>query len=170
MSREALTRRFVHSRPPNCPAVDTVGTAPPTRESPMAQSGWSNQFTAGCVGPLHVQGLDAPVWLIPNPPSVAEGAKARLGAFNDASTATAVQLTHGSRFYFARSDACLARPQHYSAWPLVGATLSFTVDISQAGCGCNVAAYLVSMAQSTQPCICGGNYYGVLFSYSILQK
>ena len=59
---------------------------------------------------------------------------------------------------------------YYGAWPLVGATLSFTVDISQAGCGCNVAAYLVSMAQSTQPCICGGNYYGVLFSYSILQK
>ena len=48
---------------------------------------------------------------------------------------------------------------YYGAWPLVGATLSFTVDISQAGCGCNVAAYLVSMAQSTQPGICGGDYY-----------
>ena len=47
----------------------------------------------------------------------------------------------------------------YVAWSLLGRTLAFTIDLSQAACGCNAAVYLVSMAQNHEPGNCGGDRY-----------
>ena len=47
----------------------------------------------------------------------------------------------------------------YAALQLLDKTLSFVVDLSAAGCGCNAAFYLVSMAQNTQPGTCDNDYY-----------
>ena len=48
----------------------------------------------------------------------------------------------------------------YASVPLLGRTLSLTVDISSAECGCNAAWYLVSMAQNTaSPGMCDGDFY-----------
>ena len=54
-------------------------------------------------------------------------------------------------------------PTRYDAWELLNKSLSFTVDMSAgAGCGCNFAIYLLSMAQNTNPGDdpgCGQDYY-----------
>jgi len=47
----------------------------------------------------------------------------------------------------------------YARVPLLGRTLSFTVDLSSVGCGCVASVYLVPMADMTQPGSCGGDYY-----------
>ena len=44
------------------------------------------------------------------------------------------------------------------AYKLAGKELSFTIDVSNAGCGCNAAVYLVSMPQNTDPTICKDHY------------
>ena len=44
------------------------------------------------------------------------------------------------------------------ALELQGKTLSFEVDLSKSGCGCNAAVYLVSMPQSEAPSECADRY------------
>ena len=44
------------------------------------------------------------------------------------------------------------------AYFLAGRTLSFTIDLSGDGCGCNAAVYLVSMPQSPSATACGDRY------------
>ena len=44
------------------------------------------------------------------------------------------------------------------ALKLAGRTLSFTVDLSSAGCGCKVAMYLVAMPQNTEATSCHDYY------------
>jgi hypothetical protein len=46
----------------------------------------------------------------------------------------------------------------YKAVPLLGKTMTYTIDLSGAGCGCNAALYLVSLKQSTSPSLCGDHY------------
>jgi len=46
----------------------------------------------------------------------------------------------------------------YSAWKLLGKRLTYTTDVSQAGCGCNAAMYLVSMPQNDQVSGCEDYY------------
>ena len=41
---------------------------------------------------------------------------------------------------------------------LAGKTLSFEVDLSGAGCGCNAAIYLVAMPQNADPSTCHDFY------------
>ena len=50
----------------------------------------------------------------------------------------------------------------YSSVKLLGRTLSLTVDLSAAECGCNAAWYLVNMAQNAQPGICDGDHCAYL--------
>lgn len=67
---------------------------------------------------------------------------------------------NGARAYLARS--CTEGAYNHSAYAalaLLGKTLSFTVDLSAAGCGCNVAMYLVSMNQNSKPGTCDSDYY-----------
>lgn len=69
-------------------------------------------------------------------------------------------LTHhmSSRAYFA--DTCtpgVRTNTQYAAFKLLGKTLRYTTNFAGAGCGCNLALYLVSMRQNTQPS--GSNDY-----------
>ena len=66
-----------------------------------------------------------------------------------------LQLREWSRHYFA--DSCGDAPDAYAAWPLLDRTLSFTVELDDTGCGCNLAVYLASMQQNTQEGTC--DYY-----------
>ena len=61
------------------------------------------------------------------------------------------------RLYLA--TRCSLSPSAYVAWSLPGYTLQFDLDLDGAGCGCNVAPYLVSMAQNNQPGSCSGDHY-----------
>ena len=73
----------------------------------------------------------------------------------------ALPSRNGARVYLA--NKCVEgdfTKTTFAAVPLLGRTLSITVDISAAQCGCNAAWYLVNMAQNTQqPGTCGGDYY-----------
>ena len=66
----------------------------------------------------------------------------------------------GSRIYLA--DRCAEREPidagGYAALSMLGQTLSFTVDLTQAKCGCVVAAYLVPMRENTHRGSCGDFY------------
>jgi len=65
----------------------------------------------------------------------------------------------GARTYF--SDSCTEgfySNTKYSAMKLLGKRLSFTTDVSSAGCGCNAAFYLVSMRQNPEVSSCSDYY------------
>jgi len=65
----------------------------------------------------------------------------------------------GGRAYFA--DTCTAGHfdnEQYLALNLLGKTMSFTTDVSGAGCGCNAAFYLTSMRQNTKASDCFDYY------------
>lgn len=67
---------------------------------------------------------------------------------------------NGARVYLA--DHCTEgdyQPAHYSALQLLGRTISIDVDLSAAGCNCNVAWYLVPMRSNSDPGSCEGDYY-----------
>jgi hypothetical protein len=68
---------------------------------------------------------------------------------------------NGARVYVA--ELCKEGDYHatrFSALELLGRTLSVTVNLSAASCGCNAAFYTVSMAQNTaSPGQCDGDYY-----------
>jgi hypothetical protein len=66
---------------------------------------------------------------------------------------------NGGRAYLATSceDGAYDHAE-YAALPLLDKTFSYTVDLSAAGCGCNAALYLVSMAQNTEPSTCDDYY------------
>jgi hypothetical protein len=68
---------------------------------------------------------------------------------------------NGARVYLA--EQC---PEHfsysevdYAALPLLGRTLSVTVDVSGVECGCNAAFYLVSMRQNDEAGLCDDDFY-----------
>lgn len=46
----------------------------------------------------------------------------------------------------------------YSALHLLGKSISMSVDLSGAQCGCNVAAYVVPMAANSRPGLCDGDH------------
>lgn len=57
---------------------------------------------------------------------------------------------------FGGTYPCVSYRQ--GALHLAGKTLSFTLDLSKAGCGCNAAIYLVGMPQNSQPTTCKDYY------------
>ena len=66
----------------------------------------------------------------------------------------------GSRAYFADrcDEAGLSDASSYAALSVLGKTLSFTVDLSQATCGCVAAAYLVPMRGNSERGSCEDFY------------
>ena len=102
--------------------------------------GWSRQ----CAGPFHIPGDPKPLYLVFSP--TAPGSVRT-------STSGQILLGHNVRMYLARE--CALTPQAYAAWSLVGKSFAFTMDLGGAGCGCNVAVYLTSMAQNLHAGTCG---------------
>jgi hypothetical protein len=75
------------------------------------------------------------------------------------SKAGKLTATMDSRAYFALN--CTAGSydhKQYVAMDLLGKSLSYSVDLSGAGCGCNAAFYLTSMAQNKNPSECSDFY------------
>jgi len=70
-----------------------------------------------------------------------------------------INTTMGSRAYFA--SACVAGKydnKQYLGLDFRGKTLTYTTDLSMAGCGCNAALYLTSMHQNERASECGDHY------------
>ena len=73
-------------------------------------------------------------------------------------TAGIVTALLGGRTYWGTTCSTEFDPSTYVALPLLDRTLSYTVDLSGGGCGCNAALYLVSMAQNDDASTCGDYY------------
>jgi len=111
------------------------------------------QLREVCPGDLQVGGVGS-VSLVPTGWG-SEGAT-DLEVFSDEGS---IVPHMNSRAYFA--DSCTAGRydnEQYLALNLLGQRLRYTVDLSGAGCGCNVAVYLVSMRQNDQPSTCNDYY------------
>jgi len=68
-----------------------------------------------------------------------------------------VKIGLGPRFYLANSCVSAFGPSVFSGVKLIGGSISFTVDISQIGCGLNAAFYLVGMPAASAGS--NGDYY-----------
>ena len=67
---------------------------------------------------------------------------------------------NGARVYL--NDQChdgLPLPESYAGVQLLGRTLSVTVNLAGASCGCNVAFYLAFLRDSTTPGLCESDFY-----------
>lgn len=69
-----------------------------------------------------------------------------------------VVVEMGGRTYM--SDSCGDDYDYktYTKMPLLGKSFSYSTRMTDAGCGCNAALYLVSMAQNSDPSECGDYY------------
>lgn len=134
---------------------------------------WPPFSMAQCIGDLAIEGFDAAHTLVRN---TGGGTSACCSIHPRAAPARAMDATlelplqarlgssqpsrNGARVYLAESctEGSYAETR-YAATKLLGKTLSVTVDLSAAECGCNAAWYVVSMAQNTVPGRCDGDYY-----------
>ena len=66
----------------------------------------------------------------------------------DGPTASGSQetLPHNTRTYIADKDETSLTSDMYYSPPLLGKSISYDIDLSQSGCSCNAAMYLVSMS------------------------
>uniref|UniRef100_A0A6U6SHC9 cellulose 1,4-beta-cellobiosidase (non-reducing end) n=1 Tax=Zooxanthella nutricula TaxID=1333877 RepID=A0A6U6SHC9_9DINO len=65
----------------------------------------------------------------------------------------------GGRTYFSRTcSAGTYNNNNYASLSLLGKTVSYTVNVANTGCGCNVAFYLTSMKQNIEPTACQDFY------------
>lgn len=137
-------------------------------------STWPPYSQAQCIGDLEVAGLSSPtVALVRN---MGGGTSQCCSHYPIAAPARVHERSlelpllarrsrnlpsrNSARVYVA--DECLEgqfRRTRYAALPLLGNTISITVDLSAASCGCNSAWYLASLAQNHEPGVCGGDYY-----------
>ena len=102
--------------------LDNVHLDP--HQSPSATSkqysGWGKQ----CTGPLQIPGDSQPVYLV-FAKTDAKGVRT--------SADGSILLGYNVRMYLSRS--CEMTPDAYASWSLVGKSISFTVDLGNAGCG-----------------------------------
>jgi len=75
----------------------------------------------------------------------------------------ALTVNHNTRSYLASACSNAFAPDTFKQLHLLDRTLSFTVDLSNVGCGCNAALYLVNMPAYSQngqanPTECGDFY------------
>jgi hypothetical protein len=109
--------------------------------------------TVACPGEFDVPGYGS-VHLIPAGWADPEGLE-----LIDVSERGELVAHMNGRAYFA--DECTAGKydnKQYLALDLLGKVLSYSVDLSGAGCGCNAALYLTSMRQNTEPSQCSDYY------------
>mmetsp|Transcript_107915 Transcript_107915/g.315523 ORF Transcript_107915/g.315523 Transcript_107915/m.315523 type:complete len:675 (-) Transcript_107915:15-2039(-) len=71
------------------------------------------------------------------------GAAAYVAGDNGIASGDRLELHHESGFSVTTSCQDHWDPNGFAMFKLLGRTLSFTADVSQAGCGCNLALYLV---------------------------
>lgn len=74
-----------------------------------------------------------------------------------------LKIKHNSRGYITTKSQEQFSPDGFYQFKLLDQSLSFTVDLSQAGCGCNAALYLTPMpaynsGQQPDPTRCGDYY------------
>lgn len=73
------------------------------------------------------------------------------------------ELSHDARVYIGSECDGQFKPTSFYLFKLMDKTITYTADLSQVGCGCNAALYLISMpaynsSQSPDPTRCGDYY------------
>jgi len=65
---------------------------------------------------------------------------------------------HGRSYFATKCQPGQYDNKDYAAVPLLNKAMTFTTDLSEAGCGCNVALYLTSLHQNDQLSTCKDYY------------
>eukprot|EP01062_Namystynia_karyoxenos_P083563 TRINITY_DN962_c4_g1_i1.p1 TRINITY_DN962_c4_g1~~TRINITY_DN962_c4_g1_i1.p1 ORF type:complete len:390 (+),score=99.83 TRINITY_DN962_c4_g1_i1:81-1172(+) len=115
---------------PSPPAPPTPPTPPPSPPEPGCK-------TDAVAGVLSVQdgGKQRDVYIITQK-APTSGVKV---------SGASVTCPHGARLYFGSRCVSAIEPDGFWQMPMLGRTLSYTVDLSQVGCASNSALYTVSM-------------------------
>lgn len=128
--------------------------APRVQRHPRPEAKVEDAWSPQCPGSLGVLGYGSVA--LTNTAFDTPGEPATIVEAKDGTTVVAHM---GGRAYF--SESCSTGqydPSRYVAVNLLGKTLSYTTDVSGAGCGCNAALYLVAMRQNQVLGECGDYY------------
>jgi len=95
-------------------------------------------------------------------PIAMSGGTSKTGSLVKVSGAS-LNMSHGPRVYIAGTCVNAFESTMFKEFYLLGKTLSYDVDLSQVGCACNAALYLVAMpaynsANAPDPTKCGDYY------------
>lgn len=98
--------------------------------------------TSSTVGSINVEGY-GPVYIVQSHSCGITGYE----PCNITMTENSYTITGNGRLYFTDRDAPLGYPNFdiYAKMNILGKLLSYTVDMSKVGCGCNAGAYFVQM-------------------------
>jgi hypothetical protein len=146
-----------------------------TSSATAAAAALTTYSYAQCIGDLAVSGSLESRQLVRNTGGgssdccaihpIAAGARTTQGhtfelALEPRDTASGLPSRNGARVYLA--DSCVEgayEQTRFAAVPLLGSTLAFSVDLSNAECGCNAAFYVTAMRQNTDAGLCDGDFY-----------
>jgi len=134
------------SPPPPPPPSPPPPPPPPPPPKPKADS--------HCPGEIFVDGPQGRMSLI----NAKWNKPGRPAGKVEVSSNKSVIVYKKGRTYFANTCGPGYNNDHYVKWKLLGKKLTYTTDVSGAGCGCNAALYMTSLAQNSRPSKCEDHY------------
>eukprot|EP00445_Apocalathium_hangoei_P009375 CAMPEP_0203868820 /NCGR_PEP_ID=MMETSP0359-20131031/17342_1 /ASSEMBLY_ACC=CAM_ASM_000338 /TAXON_ID=268821 /ORGANISM="Scrippsiella Hangoei, Strain SHTV-5" /LENGTH=1214 /DNA_ID=CAMNT_0050787323 /DNA_START=57 /DNA_END=3701 /DNA_ORIENTATION=- len=135
-------------------APPLVAPQAPARPPPSTNLVDGSTATPQCPGDFNIRGLGKASLVsakvnVPGQPS---------GRVEVRGKSTIVPFMNGRAYFGSECTPGSYDNEQYLGLNLLGQTLRYTTDMSGAGCGCNVALYLVSMRQNSKPSQCGDHY------------
>lgn len=129
--------------------VTTTGTTTVSTDSCRTSPGWP------CLGSINLEGHG----LIHMISAGANKPNEKVGATGIANCKEVTPYKQGRVYFGERCNNEARSNSDYAAINFLGKVLRFSVDLSNAHCGCVAAFYLVNMRQNTDPGLCNRDFY-----------